>query len=161
MRLSDVFTEDDIIIDLKAREKTGLLDEMALGVSSKVTGLDKGSLLQAMLDREKLGTTGIGHGVAIPHGKIKGLAEIKVFFGRSLSGVDFNSMDGMPVYLFFMIIVPDDAAAAHLKILACISQMLKNQECRTRLMHAGSPSEIHRIIIEADRLNAVNRDREP
>ncbi len=153
MMLSDVLTEDNIIIDLKAREKAGLLDEMALGVASKVFGLDKGRLLQAVLDREKLGTTGIGHGVAIPHGKIKGLAEIKVFFGRSLSGVDFNSMDGMPVYLFFMIIAPQSAAAAHLKMLACISQMLKNQECRTRLMHAENPSEVHRIIAEADRRN--------
>ena len=112
MVLSDVLTEDNIILDLKAREKAGLLDEMARGVAPKVFGLDKGRLLQAVLNREKLGTTGIGHGVAIPHGKIKGLAEIKVFFGGSLSGVDFNSMDGMPVYLFFMIIAPERHGSA-------------------------------------------------
>ncbi|MBI5235808.1 MAG: PTS sugar transporter subunit IIA [Deltaproteobacteria bacterium] len=153
MVLSDVLTEDNIIIDLKAREKAGILDEMARGVASKVFGLDKGRLLQAVLDREKLGTTGIGHGVAIPHGKIKGLAEIKVFFGRSLSGVDFNSIDGAPVHLFFMIIAPQSAAVTHLKILAGISQMLKNQECRTRLMRAENPSDVFRIIVEADRRN--------
>ncbi|MDO8426561.1 MAG: PTS sugar transporter subunit IIA [Deltaproteobacteria bacterium] len=151
MRLADVLREDCIITDLKAREKQGLLDEMVSDITSRVGSLDREKVLNALLERERLGTTGIGHGVAIPHGKVKGLSEIKVFFGRSRKGVDFNSMDNLPVYLFFMIVVPENSAAAHLKILAVISNLLKSQDFRTRLMRAETGSEIYRIITEAER----------
>ncbi len=151
MRLADVLREDCIITDLKAREKQGLLDEMVSDITSRVGSLDREKLLNALLERERLGTTGIGHGVAIPHGKVKGLSEIRVFFGRSRKGVDFNSMDNLPVYLFFMIVVPENSAAAHLKILAVISNLLKSQDFRTRLMRAETGSEIYRIITEAER----------
>lgn len=152
MRLADVLREEYIIADLKAREKWEVLAEM-VSVSSNVTSLDKDKVLAALLEREKLGSTGIGHGVAIPHGKIKGLGDIKVFFGRSRRGVDFNSMDHMPVYLVFMIVAPENSAAAHLKILAAISHLLKNQDFRARLMKAADTSEIYRIIVEAESRN--------
>ncbi|MBI5453920.1 MAG: PTS sugar transporter subunit IIA [Deltaproteobacteria bacterium] len=155
MRLADVMKEDYIFSDLKAREKQGVLAELVSDISPKLERLDGGSVLSALLEREKLGTTGIGHGVAIPHGKVKGLTDIKVFFGRSKKGVDFNSMDRMPVYIFFLIVAPENSAAAHLKILACISHLLKNQDLRTRLMKAEDPSEIYRIITEADRKSGL------
>ncbi|MBI5642444.1 MAG: PTS sugar transporter subunit IIA [Deltaproteobacteria bacterium] len=154
MRLADVLKEDYIFTDLKAREKNELLTEMVSGISDKVM-LDRERLLGALLERERLGTTGIGHGVAIPHGKIRGLTDIKVFFGRSRKGVEFNSMDNMPVYIFFLIMAPENSAAAHLKVLASISHLLKNQEFRTRLMKAETSSEIYRIITEAERMSGM------
>lgn len=155
MRLADVLREDYIFIDLKARGKKDVLAEMVVDMSSKIDMLDREKILNALMERERLGTTGIGHGVAIPHGKVKGLSEIKVFFGRSKKGVEFNSMDNMPVYLFFLIVAPENSAAAHLKVLACISQLLKNQEFRTRLMKAENPAEVYREIIEAEKKSGM------
>lgn len=151
MRLADVLREEYILTDLNSREKNELLDEMVSDLSSRAGSLDRGVVLSALLERERLGTTGIGHGVAIPHGKVKGLSEMKVFFGRSRRGVDFHSMDNLPVYIFFVIIAPENSAAAHLKILAIISNLLKSQDFRNRLMRAESRSEIYRIITDAER----------
>ncbi len=151
MRLTDVLKEDFILTDLKSREKTELLEEMISNISQKVGGLDRDKVLETVIERERLGTTGIGNGVAIPHGKVKGFGEIRVFFGRSKKGIDFDSMDKMPVYLFFMILAPENSAAAHLKILASISHLFRNQDLRASLMKAGSRSEIYEIIAEADK----------
>ncbi len=156
MRLTDVLMPDGVMEDLKARDKDELLRELSAEVSSKLDGVDEKRLLEAIVERERLGTTGIGHGVAIPHGKIKGVAEIKVFFGRSRKGVDFNSMDKQPVYLFFLIVAPEKAAAAHLKMLAGISHLLKNQDFRVSLMRASNSAEIYDIIAEADRKNLAS-----
>lgn len=150
MRLADVIKKEYVIPDLKSGDKNGLLHEMVVYLSDKESGLDKDKLYKALLEREKLGTTGIGHGVAIPHGKLKGFKKIMVCFGRSMKGVDFSSMDRMPVHLFFLIIAPENSAAAHLKLLACISRLLKNQDFRDKLMKTKSPSEIYRLIIDAD-----------
>lgn len=155
MRLADVLREENIITDLKAREKAEVLGEMLDGISSRMGPVDRERALKALLDREKLGTTGIGHGVAIPHGRIRGLAELKVFFGRSRKGVNFSSMDNLPVHLFFLIMAPENSASAHLKVLASISHLLKNQDFRTRLMAAGDRSEIYRVITEAERKNSI------
>jgi len=153
MRLVDVLKKDYILPDLKARGKDELLDEMVSYLAEKVPGLDREKTLGALFERERLGTTGIGHGVALPHGKLKGVDEIRVFFGRSKDGVDFNSIDNSPVYLFFLIIAPENSAAAHLKLLACISRILKNQNLRTQLMDASNPSVIFSLIAEADTKN--------
>ncbi len=150
MRLSDVLKEEYILADLKSTGKREVLDEMVTAASAMANGPDRQELLNALLERERLGTTGIGHGVAMPHGKIKGLSEIRVFFGRSSKGVDFNSMDGQPVHLIFLIIAPEHSAAAHLKILACISRILKNQDIRFRLMREESPAGLYRTIVDAD-----------
>ena len=150
MRIVDVLKEDYIMPDLKARDKSGLLSEMVEYLCEKLPELDRDELLGALNERERLGTTGIGHGVAIPHGKLRGARKIMVFFGRSRRGVDFNSIDRSPVYLFFLIIAPENSAAAHLKLLACLSRILKNQDFRIRLMNASSPSDIFSLIIEAD-----------
>lgn len=155
MRLADVLSEENIITDLKARDKTEVLGEMVDDISSRVDSVDRERVLKALLDREKLGTTGIGHGVAIPHGKIKGLSDLKVFFGRSRKGVNFSSMDNLPVHLFFLIMAPENSAAAHLKVLASISHLLKSQDFRMKLMDANDRSEIYRIIIEAERKNSI------
>lgn len=154
MRLADVLSKENIIVDLKARRKSDVLDEMVAEIS-RAGSMDREKVLSALMEREKLGTTGIGHGVAIPHGKIRGIADIRVFFGRSRAGVDFDSMDKMPVHLIFLIIAPENSASAHLKILASISHLLKNMDFRETLMKAESGPEIYRAIMDADRRNMM------
>ncbi len=151
MMLADVLREENIITDLKSRGKEEVLGEMVDDISRMVAPIDTETVLKALLDREKLGTTGIGHGVAIPHGKIKGLAELKVFFGRSRKGVNYSSMDNLPVHLVFLILAPENSAAAHLKVLASISHLLKSQDFRMKLMDAVDRSDIYRIITEAEK----------
>jgi PTS system nitrogen regulatory IIA component len=150
MRLVDVLEKENILPSLKARDKRALLREMITHLSPRIKGLDKEQAFEALLKREESGTTGIGHGVAIPHGKISGLEKITVCFGRSVKGVDFNSVDGMPVYLFFLIIAPENSAAAHLKLLACISRLLKDHEVRSKLMMLSDTSDIFKLIVELD-----------
>ena len=151
MMLADVLREENIITDLRSRDKEEVLGEMVDDISPMVGQVDREKILKALLDREKLGTTGIGHGVAIPHGKIKGLPELKVFFGRSRKGVNFSSMDNLPVHLVFLILAPENSAAAHLKVLASISHLLKSQDFRVKLMDAVDRSDIYRIITEAEK----------
>jgi len=151
MILADVLREENILTDLKSRDKEQVLGEMVDCISRMVAPIEKERVLKALLDREKLGTTGIGHGVAIPHGKIKGLAELKVFFGRSRKGVNFSSMDNLPVHLVFLILAPENSAAAHLKVLASISHLLKSQDFRMKLLDAADSADIHRIINEAEK----------
>ncbi len=153
MKLVDVLYEDAVFPSLKARDKESLLVEMVGYIKDKVPGLDGERALKALFDRERLGTTGIGHGVALPHGKLRDVKEIRVFFGRSAKGVDFKAIDGKPVHLVFLIIAPENSAAAHLKLLACISRILKSAELRERLMKAPDAKAIYRIIAEADRKN--------
>lgn len=150
MRIVDVLSQDCIIPELKAREKRDLLEEMVDDIASKVDGLDRERLLEVLLEREKLGSTGIGYGVAIPHGKLKGLNHIVVSFGRSLKGVEFQSLDERPAHLFFLIVAPEDSTATHLKILARISTLLKDATLRDRLLVASGREEIYRIIAEGD-----------
>ncbi len=155
MRLVDVLEKDNILPDLKAKGKRDLLREMITHLSPRIEGLDEEQAFEALLHREDSGTTGIGHGVAIPHGKISGLEKITVCFGRSVKGVDFNSVDGMPVHLFFLIIAPENSAAAHLKLLACISRLLKNHGARSKLMSLKGTSDIFKLIVELDRKMAA------
>lgn len=155
MRLADYLKEDYVLGELNARSKDDAIDELAGAVCSRVDGIDCARLREALEERERLGTTGIGHGVAIPHGKMKDLSEIRVFFARSRKGVEYNSMDRLPVHLFFLIVAPVNSAASHLKILAAISHLLKNQDFRSRLMTAATGSEVFRIIAEADRRNVT------
>jgi len=150
MRLTDVLKKDYVLPDLKAEDKKAILKEMVGYLADIDDDIDPDMLFKALLEREKLGTTGIGHGVAIPHGKLKGFRKIMVCFGRSMSGVDYMSMDKLPVHIFFLIIAPENSAAAHLKLLACISRLLKNQEFRGKLMKTKDAGELYRLIIDAD-----------
>ncbi|MFQ5428320.1 MAG: PTS sugar transporter subunit IIA [Thermodesulfobacteriota bacterium] len=154
MKLVDVLHEDYIIPSLKATDKEGLLSEMVDYLQKKMPALDRETTLKALFARERLGTTGIGHSVALPHGKLKGVDEITVFFGRSNEGVDFKAIDSQPVHLVFLIIAPENSAAAHLKLLACISRILKSQDLRRKLMDASGPAAIYNIIAEADKKNS-------
>jgi PTS system nitrogen regulatory IIA component len=112
--------------------------------------LDKGALVDVLIDRERLGSTGIGDGVAIPHGKIHGIEQPIISFGRSRKGLDFESMDGEPVHLFFLLVAPENSASIHLKALARIARILKNSSFRKVLIEARSRKEIYDIITQND-----------
>ncbi len=150
MKLSELLDEDNIITELSAREKKGVLEELASAVIIHEPSIDKGTLVKVLLERERLGSTGIGDGVAIPHGKYHGISRPLISFGRSREGLDFDSMDDQPVHLFFLLIAPEDSANIHLKVLATIARILKNSAFRKTLMEASSRKEIYRKIVQYD-----------
>ena len=148
MKLSEILKPQFIIADLRAHDKKGVLEELTQIITKQETSLNKGSLLQVLLEREKLGSTGIGDGIALPHGKLKGLNKLLISFGRSTDGLNFDSIDEKPAYLLFLLLAPENSAGMHLKALAKISRMLKDGNFRWRLMGAKSREEIYEIIID-------------
>ncbi len=150
MRLSEIFKPQSVIHDLKAHDKKGVLEELSQVITEQEKSLNKGTLLQVLLERERLGSTAIGDGVALPHGKLRGLDKLLISFGRSIDGLDFDSIDEQPAYLFFLLLAPENSAGMHLKFLAKMSRMLKDGNFRQRLMGAKTREEIYKIIIDRD-----------
>lgn len=150
MKLSEILDQDNIIPNLKAKDKKGVLEELAEVIVSHEPSVDKGSLVKILLERERLGSTGIGDGVAIPHGKFGGIRNPIISFGRSIKGLDFESMDGQPAYLFFLLVAPEDSASVHLKVLAKIAKILKNSSFRSGLMQAPTRKALYQTIIQND-----------
>ncbi|MBN1850221.1 MAG: PTS sugar transporter subunit IIA [Deltaproteobacteria bacterium] len=150
MKLADLLGEDNIIPDLKARDKVKALEELSEAVIANRPSIDKDSLVRVLLDRERLGSTGIGDGVAIPHGKYHGITQPIISFGRSRKGLDFESMDGQPVHLFFLLVAPENSANIHLKVLARIAKILKNSSFRKLLMNAPTRKDLYQTIIQND-----------
>ena len=149
MRLIDLLNPGAVIPDLKGREKKEVLGELAAAVAPGL-GVPAERVARVLAEREKLGSTGIGDGIAIPHGKIEGIEGLRVGFARSASGVDFEAMDGGATHLFFVLIAPEESVGDHLKMLARISRMLKNDAFRSRLMKATGREEILSTIEEED-----------
>jgi len=150
MKLSELIGQDQIIEELKAKDKQGVLEELAGVLCRMDPSLDKGALLRVLLERERLGTTGIGEGVAIPHGKLNVIARPMVSFGRSRRGVDFESLDGEPTHLIFLLVAPENSSGVHLQVLARIAKLLRNSTFRKRLMEAAGQEELYRTIVETD-----------
>ena len=151
MKLSEILKPACIISDLKAHDKKAALEELSGVITDQEPSLNKGYLLQVLLERERLGSTGIGEGIALPHGKVNRLDRLLVSFGRSLEGLSFDSIDDQPAYLFFLLVAPENSAGAHLQALAKISRFLKDSNFRQRLMDAKSNAEIYSIIIGKDK----------
>jgi mannitol/fructose-specific phosphotransferase system IIA component (Ntr-type) len=141
----------DIIIPLASVDKNGVLAEFASCLAGRHAGISADELLHLLLERETLGSTGIGDGIAIPHCKSQLLEAPVLLFGRSDIGVDFNAVDGRPVHLVFLLVVPEEAAGLHLKLLARLSRLLKEPSTHARLMTASTPGEIISIVTEQDR----------
>ena len=150
MKLSEILAENDIIPDLRAKDKREALEELTEAIVSHEPSLDKSSLIKVLLERERLGSTGIGDGVAIPHGKFQGVMRPIISFGRSQKGLDFDAMDGEPTYLFFLLVAPEHSASIHLKALATIARIQKNNSFRKVLMEAPTRKELYQTIIEND-----------
>jgi PTS system nitrogen regulatory IIA component len=150
MKIVDLLNPAAIVADLKALNKVAALEELADAVAEVESGLDRREILKVLQERERLGSTGIGEGVAIPHGKLKEIDRLLISFGRSTSGVEFDSMDGKPARLFFLLLAPEDSVGMHLKTLARISKLLKNPGVRRRLLDAAGQEDIYRVIGEEE-----------
>jgi PTS system nitrogen regulatory IIA component len=150
MKLTDILTSDQVVADLQGRGKRAVMEELCRPLVASHPQLDIGKLMEVLVEREKLGSTGIGDGIAIPHGKMVGLSTLLLSFGRSRAGVDFDSLDGKPAHLFFLVVAPDNSAGTHLKALARISRLLKSNAVRQQLMEASDAHEIYEIIEAQD-----------
>ncbi|MGB5158135.1 MAG: PTS sugar transporter subunit IIA [Desulfobacterales bacterium] len=149
MKILEVLQKDTINTDLKSTDKNGIIQEIVDSVS-KITGKDSEELVNVIMERERLGSTGIGGGIGIPHGKLKNLESLVLGFGLSRKGVDFESMDGRPTHLFFLILTPEKSTGLHLKLLARISRILKNDSFKKKLLKATGSNEVYSIIKEID-----------
>ncbi len=149
MKIVEFLRPDAVIASLNGQTAQAVLGELCrpLAASHKV---DSQKLLETLVEREKLGSTGIGEGVAIPHGKVAGLPALMASFGRTAAGVDFRAIDGKPTHLFFTLFAPENSAGAHLKALARISRIFKNPAFREAILRAPDAGEIFRLIESED-----------
>ena len=150
MKITDFLSVQTVMPALVSRDKDAALVELAAGLAGKYDNLDRQKVLAVLQDRERISSTAIGDGVAIPHGKLPGLDRIYGVFARSPAGVDFQSLDGEPTHLFFVLVAPENAAADHLKALARISRLLKDAAFRRRLMSGKDQQELFTLISKED-----------
>lgn len=153
MKVTEIFSPELVLSSLVGRTKSDILHELAAGIAAVHRQINLSELTAVLNERERLGSTAIGDGIAIPHGKIRGASQIWGVFGRSLEGVDFNSLDGRPTYLFFLLVAPEDSASLHLKALARVSRLFRDNAFRDHLMKAKDAAEIYRLIVEEDNRN--------
>jgi len=150
MKISELLAQDAVVPEMHATTKEGALVELTEALLASGCVLDRDEVLRILQERENLGSTGIGDGVAIPHGKLKNLDRLVMSFGRSRVGVDFDSMDGKPAHLFFLLVAPEESVGIHLKTLARISKLLKDQGVRQRLIEAPDRETICSIIFNEE-----------
>ena len=150
MKIMDILVRDAVILDIAAESKRDLLVELSNSIAGCETEIDSNRLLTVLLEREDLQSTGIGDGVAIPHGKLPGLSRLVASFARSREGLDFESIDGQPSHLFFLLVVPEHSGGLHLKALARISRFFRDAAFRKALMEAESAEDVFRAIEEED-----------
>ncbi len=151
MAIRDLLNEDVIVSDMTARDKKSAIIELCHRLSERRPDLDQGRMVSVLLNRERLGSTGIGQGIAIPHGKLPEIDSLVTGFGRSREGVDFASMDDSPAHIFFVLFAPAGAARTHLDALARISQILQDEKVRQMLMEAEGPGDILKVIDDAEK----------
>jgi PTS system nitrogen regulatory IIA component len=150
MKITEILNPEMVIPGLKGTTKTDVLRELAEALAKKFPEIKLEQLTAVLAERERLGSTAIGDGIAIPHGKLPGVKKILGAFGRHPNGVDFESLDGNPTQLFFVLVAPEDSASLHLKALARVSRLLKDNAFRDRLLAAPDAAEIYRLIKEED-----------
>ena len=150
MKITDMLRKDFIIEELQSKSKQEVLGELSSIFQKAGVRIERDLVTKILMEREKLGSTGIGDGIAIPHGKLAGLNDLMISFGRSREGIDFDSMDGKRVHLFFLLMAPENSASLYLKTLAKISKMLKDGTYRKQLMTARTKDEIYEVVSEKD-----------
>ena len=149
MKILDFVRPELVVADVRASDKQGVLEELAAHVAAHVEGIDATALRKVLVERERLASTAIGEGVAIPHGKMA-VARLVGCVALSRAGIDFESMDGRPTHLFFVLVAPENSTGIHLKALARISRLFKDPDFRNRLMQAKDAGEMFRTIAEED-----------
>ena len=151
MTLLDILSADSTLVDLKGEAKVDIIAELVdtLAVGDAISDRDK--VLQAVLEREKIMSTGIGDGIAIPHGKSDAVEKLVAALGTQRRGVDFEALDGEPAYVFFLLVSPANVSGPHIKALARISRLLKNDDFKKKLIAAETAAEIIEIIETEER----------
>lgn len=150
MKLTDILVREACLIDLQARTKKEALRDLADSIASVTKGLEPKELLDLLLEREKLGSTAMGDGIAIPHARIEALDRLVASFGRSRHGLDFEALDEKPTHLFFLLVAPGKEGSTHLLTLARLSRLLSNEEFRARLLDVDTVDELFRAIEEEE-----------
>ncbi len=150
MKITEILTADMVVPDMSGTTKSQVLRELAQPLANGHRELDLATITAVLAERERLGSTAIGDGIAIPHGKMPGVKQILGTFGRHRKGVDFESLDGKPTHLFFALIAPEDSTSLHLKALARVSRLFKDSTFRDRLMAARDAQEIYGLIVAED-----------
>ncbi|MSP16624.1 MAG: PTS sugar transporter subunit IIA [Myxococcales bacterium] len=150
MRIVDFIREDMVLPELRATTKQGALEEFASHLAERAPLATREALARALAEREKLASTAIGEGVAIPHGKLDAVGNLIACVGRAPKGIEFDSMDGQPTHLFFVLVAPENSTGVHLKALARISRLFKDSDFRARLMAAPDAHGLYQMIIDED-----------
>ncbi len=150
MKLADYLEVKTVIPKLSSNNKEGVIKELADKLSEISTQINNERLFEVFLEREKLCSTAVDYGIAVPHAKLDGLSDIVLGFGRSIDGIDYESLDGKSTHFFITLIVPEDSTGEHLKLLARISKIFKDQELRSKLMSCVTDVEIFESIIQED-----------
>jgi|DewCreStandDraft_2_1066082.scaffolds.fasta_scaffold13694_4 PTS system nitrogen regulatory IIA component len=150
MRLTDILSPDLVVSELQGQTKDDVLRELASAIAAVHPEIQADELVAVLWDRERGGTTAIGDGIAIPHGRLRGLQQIVAAFGRHRKGVDFQSIDGKPTHLIVALALPEESVGLHLKALARVSRLLKEARVRERLLAAADAKEMYEIIRQED-----------
>jgi PTS system nitrogen regulatory IIA component len=151
LKLRDILRPEAIVDDLRGTDKRAVLAEFA-HLGHQLLKIDQEAILNVLLNREKLGSTAVGHGVAIPHGKIAGLPQMMALFGRSKKGVDFQSHDQKPSQLFFVILAPESAIGNYLHALARLSRLMKDERVRNLIFKCDMKDLYQTLLIEDDKI---------
>jgi len=149
MKILDFIDPKNIITELKATDKKGVLEELTLPVAD-ITQIEHKELVRVLIEREHLGSTGIGNGIRIPHGKLKNLSSLILGVGISRKGVNFDAMDKKPTHIFFLLLTPDNSTDLHLKLLARISKILKEESFKDKILVSADKEEVIRLIQGVD-----------
>lgn len=150
LKIADFVRPDLVISDLLGRSKPEVLAELARHLAERQPEINGDVLYKVLMDREHLASTAIGEEVAIPHGKLEVVTRLLACVGRSRKGVDFDSVDGRPTHIFFVLVAPENSTGIHLKALARISRLFKDAELRARLISAPTADAIYRAIVDED-----------
>ncbi len=152
MKLKDILKKDAVTGSLAAMDKKTALEELATLASKVHSEISAEQVLQVLLEREKLGSTGVGSGVAIPHGKLAAIQSIFAVFARSKKGIDFQAHDHKSAHLFFVLLAPENVVGNHLQALARLSRLLKSESVRARLLEARDDALYDVLIAEDEKL---------
>jgi PTS system nitrogen regulatory IIA component len=150
MRVIDFLKQDAIIADLQATTKAGALAELAGCMSRLAPNVDAEQLRRVLEERELLASTAIGDGIAIPHGKLDSIGQLEGALARSVPGIEFESIDGKPTHLIFMLVAPVSSTGVHLKALARLSRLFRDADFRHRLLAAPTRDDMYRVISDED-----------
>jgi PTS system nitrogen regulatory IIA component len=147
MEFSEFMTPECVIASLRATSKKQALQELAKK-AAEISGADERQILEVVMERERLGTTGVGNGIAIPHGKLPGLKRLFGVFARLEKPIDFESIDEQPVDLIFLLLAPEGAGADHLKALARVSRLLRDRQMREKLRGSETREALYALLVE-------------